>query len=269
MKQLLYILLFFNILNANKVQQNIFNPQQAQTITYKVKVTDDNNQIVLGTAVSLSSDGKLITAYHVIDTQKNITVINNKGISYKAKLGKVSLKNDLAYLYIDAKNIPFVKLANKTVLGENIYILSYDNLLLKGIVSKNNKKNIIVNLDTKEGTSGGGVFNKNNELIAILLNEDILTKTSYAVKPIMFKEINETFLHEKKMLSRSNNYDTSYCENKDDLKVWAKIAKSDNLKIQEYHALFIGLCKKVKNHDLTTDEAQVIFENAKKRLFNK
>lgn len=35
----------------------------------------------------------------------------------------------------------------------------------------------------------------------------------------------------------------------------------------EFHALFIDLCKKVEDRDLTTDEAQFIFHQAKIRFF--
>jgi len=262
-------LIYVSFLLLTTLFANEFNPKLAQSFTYKVEVyNSDKEQISFGTAVALSSNGKLITAYHVINNQKYIKVIDNNGISYKAKLGKVSLKNDLAYLYIDVKNIPFVKIADNVALGDEIYILSYDSLLLKGIVSKNNTNAIFINLDVEEGTSGGGVFNKSNELIAILLRLYPLNKVSYAVKTNMFNQINEEYTNKHIVLKDTNNYNTAYCENKDDLKIWAKNAKSNNLKVQEYHALFIGLCQKVKNHDLTTDEAQIIFENARLRLFN-
>ena len=53
----------------------------------------------------------------------------------------------------------------------------------------------------------------------------------------------------------------------EDLKIWTKFAKSKDPKVQEFHALFVGLCSKVVNRDLTTDEGQYIFEKARTRLF--
>ncbi len=245
-----------------------FNVKAAQAVTYTVKVTTKDNEIVYGTAVAISPDGKLVTAYHNIDMYKEITLISQEHKQYSVKVGKISIKNDLAYLYIDAKEIPYVKMAKQIQLGDDVYILGYDNLLLKGIISKNNTESIIVNVEAERGMSGGGVFNSNNELVAILLNKDYLDKTSYAVKTDQFTTIAKTFEYKKRYLNmgKSNNYDNSYCYDKHELSIWAKYAKSSNSNTQELHALFLGLCKKVGDKDLTTEDAQYIFSRARKRL---
>jgi hypothetical protein len=74
---------------------------------------------------------------------------------------------------------------------------------------------------------------------------------------------------DKKAVVATKNYDTSYCHDKHDLAIWNKFATSPNLKVQALHALFLGLCIKVEHHDLTTDQAQLIFETSKKRLLRK
>ena len=249
---------------------NKFNVKNAQQVTYEVRVITKNGIKGSGTAIALSSGGKLITAYHNIDSYKNIVVVDSDSNEYNATVGHISIKNDLAYLHIEAKDKPFVTLAKNTELGEDIYLLSYDNLLLKGIVSKNKSDSVILNIEAEKGTSGGGVFNSKNELVAILLHKYYLDKTSYAVKPILFSEMTQDFIYKKELLNLDgNNYDNSYCYDKDDLKIWAKYAKSKDPKIQEFHALFLGLCKKVENKDLTTEEAQFIFEQTRTRLFGK
>jgi len=249
---------------------NKFNVKKAQQVTYEVRVKTKNGMAGSGTAVALSSTGKLITAYHNIDSYKSILVIDSESNEYNATVGHISIKNDLAYLYIDTKNKPFVSLAKNIELGDDVYVLSYDNLLLKGIISKNNSTNVILNVEAQKGTSGGGVFNSNNELVAILLQKDYLDKTSYAVKPNTFKDITQEFVYKKELLNLdSNNYDNSYCYDKDDLKIWAKYAKSKDQKVQELHAIFLGLCQKVEDKDLTTEEAQFIFEESRSRLFGK
>ena len=247
---------------------NKFNVKKAQQVTYEVRVKTKKGITGSGTAIALSSTGKLVTAYHNIDSYKSILVIDSESNEYNATVGHISIKNDLAYLYIDTKNKPFVSIAKDTKLGDDLYLLSYDNLLLKGIVSKNNINDITLNVEAKKGTSGGGVFNDKNELVAILLRKDYLDKTSYAVKPNTFKNITQNFVYKKELLNfDSNNYDNAYCYNEDDLKIWAKYAKSKDPKVQEYHALFLGLCKKVEDRDLTTEEAQFIFESTRTRLF--
>jgi hypothetical protein len=247
---------------------NKFNVKAALTVTYTVKVTTKDNKVGYGTAVAISSNGKLVTAYHNIDSYKKITVLLQDHKQYSVKVGKISIKNDLAYLYINVKKIPYVKMVKHTQLGEDVYILGYENLLLKGIISKNNKDSIIINVEAEKGMSGGGVFNTKNELVAILLDKDYLDKTSYAVKTNQFPTIAKKFVYKKRLLSlgKSNNYDNSYCYDKNELSIWAKYAKSSNPNTQELHALFLGLCQKVGNRDLTTEEAQYIFNRARKRL---
>jgi len=245
-----------------------FNVKAAQAVTYTVKVITKDNITGYGTAVAISANGKLVTAYHNIDSYKKITVFSQDHKSYTVKVGKISAKNDLAYLYIDTKEIPYVKMAKKTQLGEDVYILGYENLLLKGIISKNNKESIVINVEVKKGMSGGGVFNKKNKLVAILLDKDYLDKTSYAVKTDQFATISKKFAYKKRLLNlgKSNNYDNSYCYDKHELSIWNKYAKSSNPNTQELHAIFLGLCQKVGNRDLTTEEAQYIFNRARKRL---
>lgn len=247
---------------------NKFDVRKAQQVTYEVRVTNKDGITSSGTAIALSDSGKLVTAYHNIDSYKHILVIDSEANKYNATVGHVSTKNDLAYLYIDTKDKPFVSFAKETKLGEDIYLLSYDDLLLKGIVSKNNSNSVIINIEAAKGTSGGGVFNDKNELVAILLRKNYLDKTSFAIKPKMFRGVSQDFIYKKELLNLdSNNYDNSYCYDKDDLKIWAKNAKSKDPKVQEFHAVFLGLCKKVKNRDLTTEEAQFIFESTRTRLF--
>jgi len=247
---------------------NKFNVKKAQQVTYEVRIITKDGIKGSGTAIALTRNGKLITAYHNIDSYENILVIDNEANEYNATVGKISTKNDLAYLYIDTKDKPFVTFSIDTKLGDDIYLLSYENLLLKGIVSQDTTNSVILNIEAKKGTSGGGVFNNKNELVAILLHKDSLDKTSFAVKPNMFKEINQDFIYKKEFLNfGSNNYDTKYCYDKNDLRIWAKNAKSKDLKVQEFHAIFLGLCKKVGDRDLTTEEAQFIFESTRTRLF--
>jgi len=48
-------------------------------------------------AVAISSSGKLVTAYHNINSYKQITVISQEHKQYSVKVGKISIKNDFRY----------------------------------------------------------------------------------------------------------------------------------------------------------------------------
>ena len=245
------------------------NIKKLQQVTYKLNIKTIDDKEGTATAVALSSDGKLITAYHNIDSAKNIVAVDNKGNKYNATIGKISESNDLAYIYIDAIDISFANLSmQEEKLANDVYILNNENLLLKGILSKIEKSGIVINVEISKGTSGAGVFNSHNELVAIALSKDRLDNTSFAASVNILRDIKDNYVQKKELLKGSNNYDYSYCENKDDLAIWNKNAKSDSLAIQEFHALFLGLCQKVKNRDLTTEEAQIIFEESRKRLID-
>lgn len=183
----------------------------------------------------------------------------------------VSKEDDLAFLQIDVKDIAYAKFAKKKPeLGDDIYLLSAEPLLLKGIISKIKNDGFMLNVEIPKGSSGGGIFNTNNELIAIALHKDYLNKTSYGVSTTLFKNVKNEYLPSNQLKSlQGNNYDYSHCEDERDLAIWNKHAKSSQLEIQEFPALFVGLCEKVKNRDLTTEQAQLIFENSRNRLFGK
>ena len=247
-----------------------FNVEEAKSVSYEVRVTTPKGITTSSTAVALTSDGTLITAYHNVESYKKISVVDYQGREYSASVGKISLVNDLAYLHIKAKDIPFTQLAKNTLLGEEIHLLSYESLLLKGIVSQIKMDKIILNIEAKRGTSGAGVFNNANELVSILIHKDVLDKTSLSVGHNTFKGVIEDFKHKAEVKHPyGSNYDNSYCYDKDDLEMWEKHAKSYDFRIQEMHALFLGLCKKMENKDLTTEQAEFIFESNRVRLFSK
>ena len=247
-----------------------FNVQKAQAVTYELKVLTKKDQTRLATAVAVTSDGSLLTAYHNLDSYKHITVIDNLGQEYNATVGKISAKNDLAYIHIKAKDIPFAPLAKSTRLGEEIHLLSYENFLLEGIVSQLTEDDIILNVQARKGTSGGGVFNNSNELISILIHKDIVDRTSLSVSSHAFNTIVEDFKYKEELPNPyGNNHDNSYCYDEDNLKIWDEHAKSTDLRIQEFHAVFLGLCKKVEDHDLTKEQAEFIFESSRVHLFGK
>lgn len=65
----------------------------------------------------------------------------------------------------------------------------------------------------------------------------------------------------------ANQYDTSNCQGGEELK-WNKLVKkySNDINIQELHALWLGLCIKVKRHELTSNQADIIFSIAQERV---
>lgn len=233
----------------------------------ELQVTTIANTQKNGSAVNISKDGKLITAYHAIDDAKSIKAIDSNGVVYNATVGMVSVKNDLAYLDINTSVIPAVAINEEPIWSEEIYTLAGDGTLLKGIVSKIDDNGIFISYELPAGNSGGGVFNKAGELIAVISRTHINEGVTYATKVNMFKDIVEEFTYQETLDMKSNNYDYSYCTTDETLNSWKKIIKSGNIKSHTLHAIFLGLCEKVKRKDMTTEEADYIFFENRKRLF--
>jgi len=262
------VVLFLAIVSLCYTGVSAFDIQKAQQVTYSVKTVTDNNETNLGTAVAISKNDLLLTALHLIDNYKKISVLSHEGKEYNARVLNISSKKDLALLQIDAQEIPFAPLSKEKKLAQHIYMLSSEDLFLQGDIAQIKKEGILIGIVAKPGTSGGGVFDEKNNLLAIISRKGSLHNTTFASTIEKISDINESYKAgiSKQIFKKTNNYDTSYCRDKHDLSVWNRVAKSDNLGIQELHALFIGLCEKVKHHDLTTEEAQYIFEKARDRL---
>ena len=266
-----YIFLsIFLFLFASLDGVSAFDGKYAQALTYEVINHADDGNVELGTAVAVSKDGKLVTALHVINNYQTITVRSSEGREYNASVKGISTKNDLALLQIDAKNIPYADVSNKKSLNQRVYVLSGEGLLVRGNIAQIKSDGILIDIDTKQGSSGGGVFDEKNNLLGIVLHKENLRDIFYAASSTLLKTVNEPYSPtiNKKEISMTGNYDTSYCHDSEDIATWAKLSKSPNLGVQELHALYIGLCKKVENHDLTTDQAQYIFEKARLRVLD-
>ena len=229
------------------------NVEEARNITYEVKVLTQEDGVLHGTAVALSRDGKLITRYSTIDRYKEIIIIDSRRNAYTPKVGKISRENDLAYLYINVMNIPYVSTAGRVEKGEKLYSLNYEGILLSGVAVNIKENTVNFNTSAKNARVEGGIFNDGNQLISF-----------HNSRPRAFKSIKEEF---KYQALKSKPYDIAYCNKENDLRIWEANRNSKDLNVQEFHALFVGLCQKVENKDLTRQEARGIFEKSRSRIF--
>lgn len=145
-----------------------------------------------GSGVIFSSDGYIVTNNHVIDNAETIEVIHNK-VSYKAKLVGTDPNSDIAVIKIEAKAMPFIKIADSKKVKVGEWVLAVGNpfnlnsTVTAGIVSAKGRNLNIVNsafpieafIQTdaaiNPGNSGGALVNVKGELIGI--NTAIYSKT--------------------------------------------------------------------------------------------
>ena len=137
-----------------------------------------------GSGVVLTTDGYIVTNYHVISGARQITVTTNDGTAYQATLVGSDESSDIAVLKVDAKNLTPAVLGNSDSLAVGDAVLAIGNPLgtlsgtvTDGIISALERQvtidgNTMTLLQTSAavnpGNSGGGLFNASGELVGIV-----------------------------------------------------------------------------------------------------
>lgn len=158
-----------------------------------------------GTGFAISSNGIIVTNYHVIDGAKTIKIrgINSDfNKTYKAKVIVSDKNNDLALIQIDdygftsLSPIPYTIKTGLAGVGENIFVLGYplratmgDEIkLTNGIVSsrtgfQGDITSYQISAPVQPGNSGGPLFDSQGNLIGIInAKHGGAENASYAVK---------------------------------------------------------------------------------------
>ncbi len=137
-----------------------------------------------GSGFIISSDGYIVTNYHVIEDSDSITVTDYDGKTYPAVPVGCDESNDLAVLKIDADGLTPVVLGDSDTLNVGDDVVAIGNplgeltfSLTKGGVSALNREvtlssNVTMNLIQTDaainaGNSGGALFNLYGEVVGI------------------------------------------------------------------------------------------------------
>ena len=151
-------------------------------------------QYGLGSGVIVSRDGYIISNNHVVDGADTIKVSLNDGRKFTAKVVGRDPKTDVAVLKIDAKDLPFITLANSDNLEVGDVCLAIGNpfgigqTVTMGIVSATGRNNVAVgevpdnyedfiqtDAAINPGNSGGALVDAEGRLIGI--NTAILSRS--------------------------------------------------------------------------------------------
>jgi len=163
-----------------------------------------------GSGVILSSNGYIVTNYHVIEEADNIEVRLDNKREYSCKVVGFDRSTDLALLKIDAEQLHYLELSNSDSLNVGEWVLAIGNpfklssSVTAGIVSaKGREINIFDNQGVESfiqtdaainpGNSGGALINTNGKLVGI--NTAILTYNgkyegfSFAIPSTIVKKV--------------------------------------------------------------------------------
>ncbi|MBY0245566.1 MAG: serine protease [Sphingobacteriaceae bacterium] len=135
-----------------------------------------------GTGFSLSSNGYILTSYHVVENADSVYVQNNKGNSYKVKVVYTDPEHDLAVLKIsdssfeNLKSLPYSINQKGVNMGEFVYTLGYpkdDAVYGEGYVSSksgfdSDSTEYQVAIAVNPGNSGGPLMDKNGNIIGVI-----------------------------------------------------------------------------------------------------
>ena len=136
-----------------------------------------------GSGFVLTSDGYIVTNYHVIEGANAITVTTYSGDEYEAAVVGYDESNDLAVLKVEAEGLSTVILGDSDLMAVGDDVIAIGNpfgeltfSLTSGAVSAMNREvtvnNVTMNLIQTDcainsGNSGGALFNLFGEVIGI------------------------------------------------------------------------------------------------------
>lgn len=184
-----------NVSSETATANDIYNVGCRQTVGISLEVTSANifgqtsSSAVAGTGFIITSDGYIMTNYHVIEpayeNNYKITVLFKDGSSYEAAIAGFEEDGDIAVLKIDAADLSPVTVGNSDniAVGDSVFAIGHplgelDFSMTSGRVSALNrsitsdKNSAPINMfqfdaAINSGNSGGPVFNESGEVIGI------------------------------------------------------------------------------------------------------
>lgn len=135
------------------------------------------SQLALGTGFVISSDGKIVTNYHVIDGAYSAEITINNKTYLITKILAYDEKIDLAVLKINTSGLDYAKVCKNAVkTGETVYAIGSSkgltNTFSQGIITQaqrviDNAVHIQHDAAISSGNSGGPLLNVYGEVVGI------------------------------------------------------------------------------------------------------
>jgi serine protease Do len=150
---------------------------------------DDSQGRSLGSGLIFSSDGYILTNYHVVDGADEVIVRTNDRREYKSEVIGKDKRSDIALLKIEATGLPTVKIGTSKDLKVGEWVLAigspfgFDYSATAGIVSAKGRslpsENYVPFIQTdvaiNPGNSGGPLFNLDGDVVGV--NSQIFSRT--------------------------------------------------------------------------------------------
>jgi len=157
-----------------------------------------------GTGFAISSDGYLVTSYHVVKDADSVFIENQNGQRYKVKNIYRDQAHDLAILKIDDAgfssfgSLPYSFKSDLSDLGERVYTLGFpreDMVFGEGSVSsktgfEGDTTSYQISIPLNPGNSGGPLLDSQGNLIGVISGQQLDQQgASFAVKSAYLKQL--------------------------------------------------------------------------------
>ena len=194
-----------------------------------------------GTGFALTSNGYVVTNYHVVNGSDSVYIQNTEGDSYKVRTVYVDPTYDIAILQItdpefrSYRSLPYTIKKSSSDLGENVYTIGFprdEPVLGIGYLSSSTGYSgdttaYQVSIPVNPGNSGGPLLDNRGNVIGIISGKQTQTdgaafaiKSSYLLKVI--QNIPEDSLKDRQLSLNKKN-------------ALAKLSRTDQIrKIQDY-----------------------------------
>ncbi|GEO06665.1 hypothetical protein AAE02nite_43290 [Adhaeribacter aerolatus] len=159
-----------------------------------------------GTGFAISSDGYLVTSYHVVKDADSVFIENRAGQRYRVKNIYRDQAHDLAILKIDDAgfssfgSLPYAFKSELSDLGERVYTLGFpreDMVFGEGSVSsrtgfEGDTTSYQISIPLNPGNSGGPLLDSQGNLIGVISGQQLDQQgASFAVKSDYLKQLVE------------------------------------------------------------------------------
>jgi serine protease Do len=171
-----------------KSKGNSVKLAKSKAVTYKTtqemlkgiksSVVTVENSKGFGSGLIITADGYILTNYHVVENEKNISVKMGSDSKVKAEIVKTNTDYDLALLKISQSNLkPLTFSAGEAEVGDEVYAAgtpldkSLGQTITKGIISGYREWNgvsfVQTDVSINSGNSGGPLLNSKGEVVGI------------------------------------------------------------------------------------------------------
>lgn len=147
---------------------------------YRPKETRKEKGFATGTGFFVSTEGHMVTNFHVIEDCTDISVVTPDGVTHKAQILKQDPANDIALLKIPAKTTPLA-LTDSIEKGAAVLTIGFPMIAIQGQESKVTFGNVNalsgiqgdirftqIDVPVQPGNSGGPLINENGEVIGVV-----------------------------------------------------------------------------------------------------